>query len=312
MRWSLHLRRGHPEAAKAWAAASWPPPTGFRYRRCPPTAHGEPGQVSVKMLCTRRRIGPASRPLRARLFFAAVGAGLLSAGLGPPPAGAATQAILTGSVSPAITDLPTSPRTVALSVTARFVNQQPGQQPAAVRRADIYFPHGSAVNSRFFPSCTARRLDRRGNGPGVCPDGSRIGGGEVIGVAVGITEQLRMSVYNGPRGRSVLFYLRGVAPVRIAKTIEAPLRPIRSHRFAYHLTLVVPPSLQRILGLDVAVSSFTVRIRASVRRRSGRRGFRTGYVEVWACPPGALVPTRGVFSFANHENATVDSYLSCR
>jgi hypothetical protein len=42
-----------------------------------------------------------------------------------------------------------------------------------------------------------------------------------------------------------------------------------------------------------------------------RSGRRYGFIEALACPPGALVPVRGVFSFRGGESTTTDSYIAC-
>jgi hypothetical protein len=38
---------------------------------------------------------------------------------------------------------------------------------------------------------------------------------------------------------------------------------------------------------------------------------RRGYIEAMTCPPGALVVTRGEFSFTNGASSNVDAFLGC-
>jgi hypothetical protein len=41
------------------------------------------------------------------------------------------------------------------------------------------------------------------------------------------------------------------------------------------------------------------------------RGRRRGYIEAWACPPGARVPLRGHFFFINDTSVLVNSWIRC-
>jgi hypothetical protein len=238
-------------------------------------------------------------------------AALLALAAFPPLAGAAapTQATLSGRLSPAILGAPQHPRSVKLSVTARFATIPPGGQPASLTRALISFPYGASVNGRLFPSCSRPVLDR--SGPGACPRGSRIGSGETTGTAARISERVAIAVFNGPRGRSILFYLTAESPLRIAETIEAPLRQIHTGMYAYQLTLPVPANFQEVAGIPIGVTEFTATVGGSTRVRGRRGSARRGFVEAFACPPGALIPLQGLFSYVGLATQTVHSTLAC-
>jgi hypothetical protein len=94
--------------------------------------------------------------------------------------------------------------------------------------------------------------------------------------------------------------------------IVAPLQTLRGGRWGYKLTLNVPHGLQEIASeIFVSLLDFKVTTGGSVRVREGGRTVRRGYIEALACPPGALVPVRGVFSFRGGESASTDSYIAC-
>jgi hypothetical protein len=250
----------------------------------------------------------------SRRIATLTGAALATAALGAaasPAASARTLVQIGGSVSPAITAFTTTPQNLNLTVDVRFASDAPGGDPGTVASATILFPHGPRVNSRLFPSCDPRKLERLRGSRRACPRGSRIGSGSALGTSPqlhGVTEPLRIDVYNGPHGRSVLFYLFGANPISISGMLNAPLQAIRSHQWAYRLTIKVPHSLQEVgPGIFASLLRFTTRVGATVRVH----GVRHGYIEVLACPPGALVPVHGAFGFLDRSTADAGGYLAC-
>lgn len=248
-----------------------------------------------------------------RLALAALAAGILLAAAAS--AGARTVVTIDGSVTPPITAFTLKPQILSLELDLRFASDVPGGLPGTVARTTIFFPHGPRVNSALFPSCDPQRLLRQRGRPSACPSGSRIGGGTAFGTSPsfeGVNERLTVDLYNGPRGRSIVMYLRGLNPVAISGMINASFTPLRGGRWGYRLSLRVPENLQEI-SPDILASllRFTTRVGGSVRVREGGRTVRRGYIEVLACPPGALVPVRGLFGFRDGSTATTDSYIAC-
>lgn len=239
-------------------------------------------------------------------------AGLLAASA---TAGAKTSVEITGLATPSIDVFTLKPQTVSLTINARFTSDVAGELPGTVSKATIYFPHGPRVNGRYFPSCDPQRLERMRGARRACPAGSRLGGGVAIGTSPqfeGVNERLEVDLYNGKGGRSIIFYLRGLNPVLVSGMIVAPFRTLRGGRWGYRLTMPVPPGLQEIAsGIFASLLDFKVTAGGSVRVRQNGRMVRYGYIETLACPPGALVPVRGVFAFRGGASATTDSYIAC-
>jgi len=247
------------------------------------------------------------------LFASALAACLLLAVAAT--ASARTVIAIDGRVTPPITAFTLKPQILNLTLDLRFSSDVAGELPGTVSRATVFFPHGPRVNGALFPSCDPRRLFRMRGHPRACPSGSRIGGGMAIGTSPsfeGVNERLRVDLYNGPRGRSILMYLRGLNPVAISGMIDASFTPLRGGRWGYRLSLRVPENLQEI-GLDILASllRFTTTVGATVRVRENGRMVRHGYIEALACPPGALVPVRGVFGFRDGSSASSDGYVAC-
>ena len=243
-----------------------------------------------------------------RTIAAALAASALLAG----SAGARTLVELSGTATPPIGAFTLKPQTLSLTIHASFANDVAGELPGTVSKAVIFFPHGPRVNGRLFPSCDPRQLRRLRGASRACPRGSRLGGGTALGASpqfgIGVRERLTVDVYNGKGGRSIIFFLRGLNPVLVSGMIVAPFKALRGGRWGYRLTMPVPNELQEIAsGIFASLLDFRVRTGGSVVRG----GRRYGFIEALACPPGALVPVRGIFSFRGGESTTTDSYIAC-
>jgi hypothetical protein len=252
------------------------------------------------------------RVSRTRLALAALATSLLLA----PAASAKTLVEIGGVASPPIIAFTTKPHALSLKVDTRFRSDVPDELAATVKKATIFFSHGPRVNGALFPSCNPQKLLRMRGSTRACPAGSRLGGGTARGTAESfeeVIETITVDVYNGPRGRSLLFFLRGRNPVDVSGMIQAPLKRLRGNRkWEYKLTMPVPPNLQEI-GPDIFASliSFSVKVGGTVKVREGGRTVRRGYIEALACPPGALVPVRGEFEFRGGERTETDGYVAC-
>ncbi|HST39714.1 MAG TPA: hypothetical protein VLK58_09410 [Conexibacter sp.] len=252
------------------------------------------------------------RPIRGGALLALAAAGGLFAV--SAPAGARTSVALSGAVSPALTGFPTTPQNVRLTMEGRIVGDDiEGVFPATTTRIVMSFTHGARVNGRYFPSCDPVRLQALRGAPKACPRGSKIGEGWAFGTAISVTARLKMDVYNGPGGRSMLFYFATDNPVVIRDMIDAPFVALRGGRYGFRLTLPVPPGLQEISeGMVTSLRQFRATVGGmTVKVRERGRVVRRGFIEAMTCPPGALVTVRGVFTFQTAPPATTDSYLGC-
>jgi hypothetical protein len=217
---------------------------------------------------------------------------------------AANHARLDGRITPVIRGLPTVPQPAALSLSLGFTGDD-GNQASVLTRAVIQFPYGSHLNGNLFPSCNVKQLAEQGKS--ACPKGSRIGGGTAVGTAGDVREEITVNLYNGKSGKAIVFYLQGDNPVVLNVPWESPLQQLTGGMWNFRLTVDVPEVLQRIVGLDVAIQDFSVKVDAT-RRVKGRK---RGYIETLICPPGALVPIRGDFTFIEAPDLRQDSYLHC-
>lgn len=246
-----------------------------------------------------------------RFGIASLAALVLAAAALAVPAAAKTTVTIGGVASPPILAFTTTPQPLSLTVDVRFASDVPGQDPATVKKATVLFPHGPRVNGALFPSCNPKRLRALRGAASACPRGSHIGSGFALGTSpqfLGVTERLRVDLYNAAHGRSILFYIQGEHPTAIAGMIVASFQAIHDPRWAYRLTLNVPHDLQEISpGIFASLHRFNTKVGASVVVH----GVRRSYIEVLACPPGALVPVRGTFDFLGAASASSNGYIAC-
>jgi hypothetical protein len=213
---------------------------------------------------------------------------------------------LEGSISPKRVGTPNQPRPATLTVTTTGDTIPPGGQPPTLTRAVILFPRGATANGRLFTSCQPATLQQRG--PSGCPRSSRLGSGRAEGKVGDLVVPAEVDVFNGPRGRSVLFWIEARQPVSIRAAVVAPLRRLRGGRYGYRLTFPVPDNIQQpVPGLETGVTLFRVKVGATRMVRGRRRG----YIETHACPRSGRAPLRGTFSYRAHADVTVDNTIAC-
>jgi hypothetical protein len=221
------------------------------------------------------------------------------------PAGSVPTTKLKAKVSPHRRRL--SPGTpIRFSIDTRFGSRPPGGR-FVLRRADYLFPRSVALNGRRFPSCSVRMLNRARGGLRACPRGSKIGSGVVPGRAVDLGALIsrgRLTLFNGPGGRSITVNVRVRVPAIINTTVSARLRRLRG---ADKLTLVLPSELNTILDGDIVTS----RVHLSLGATRTVNGVKRGYVEATHCPSGGKGRMRGTFTFRGGANASADAKVAC-
>jgi hypothetical protein len=213
---------------------------------------------------------------------------------------------LTARVTPSRLPIPPgTPLGTTLRTTFRSV---PEGGSFVLQHAEYRFGRGARFNGPLFPSCSAAKLRRARGRLSVCPKGSRVGSGIATGraVAVGVRSSGRLTLFNGPRGRSIVLNLVVTVPAFINATFDAPIVRLHGGRYAFKLSSAVPPELQRILDGDVVVERLDVT--AGATRRIGGR--RRGYFEATTCPKhGSAV--HGDFQFNQGASATADLKVVC-
>jgi hypothetical protein len=210
-------------------------------------------------------------------------------------------------VTPVIRAFTPNTTSATLAVNLTFSGEN-GTSAATLKQAILKFTYGAKVNGNLFPSCTAEKI--RNHEP--CPTGSRIGSGSGLGT-VGdgpdaVEEPIKIELYNGPKGKSIVFRILGDRPAVIDVPFDAPLKTLSGGAYNYQLTVDVPEILQRVAGLPISIKHLNVKVGASRKVKGKKRG----WIEVLICPPKALVPISGDFSFVEGSNPFhVETYIHC-
>jgi hypothetical protein len=245
---------------------------------------------------------------RSRIAVAAATSAALGIAAVAPAADApAPRPVVTISahVSPDRRPLPKgTPLTLRLSTT---FESRPAGGNFVLEHADYLFGRGARLNGGLFPSCSAARIRAAHGRLSVCPAGSKIGRGVATGraVSVGITSSGKLTIFNGPGGRSIVFNFLVVNPALINETFQAPI--VRLHgRYAFKLSTAVPQKLRSVLDGDIVVKRLDITTGAT-RTIDGRR---RGYLEAISCPKhGSAI--HGEFEFNQGARAVVDQSVAC-
>jgi hypothetical protein len=204
---------------------------------------------------------------------------------------------------------------IALHYETIFGTDTPGAEPFTIQNAVVFFPAGAVDNGRLFPSCSAAQISHFGGVLSRCPRGSKIGGGSLIAKAIQlqVTSSGKVTLFNGPHGRSITFNIQTTSPANINESFDAKL--VRVHgKYAYRLTLAVPHSLQEILtGVFVGLEDFKVTTKATIRSHGRTRG----YIEALSCPRNGKAKTHGDFDFKDWSSgqtasAHADATIRCK
>lgn len=188
-----------------------------------------------------------------------------------------------------------------------------GSQPYASNHVVIYMARGLIFNGAKFKSCSLATLNDQNQGPKSCPAGSKIGGGTATGnIGQNTNEQLTVTLFNGPKGKSIEVYLHGTTPAAIDAAFESKLVPIRSGAYGYKLVTDIPQNLyEPVPGLFTPLTDFNVTTKASTKVK----GVTYGITATTSCTKHKW-PFRATWQYVNSPSPstdidTVDTTVAC-
>ena len=194
----------------------------------------------------------------------------------PPSApGKSHGTVLTASATPTKSGTLAKPK--AVTVNTLFTSQLPaqGQPQYATKETIVHLPKGLKFNggTKAFKHCSANTLNA--SGPNACPSASQVGTGTAQGSALGQTENLTVTAFNGTGSKQLLLFVQGSTPLQISSTIVGTLKT-DSGKYGYKLDVLIPPNLQQPLtGVFATLTRFQTKIYA---KRNG-----VGYVQSSKC-----------------------------
>jgi hypothetical protein len=244
-----------------------------------------------------------------RTFLAAAVAAVASASLATAADAPAPEPVvrLSATVRPHRLPIPNgTPMTLTLDIGFASV---PEGGNFVLQGAEFLFGRGARVNAALFPSCSAARLQAAHGNLHVCPKGSQIGSGYAAGtaVAIGVSSRAKITVFNGPGGRSFTMNVSVVNPALINETLDHPFTRLNGNgRYTSKVTATLPEELQRVLDGDIVVSRIVLTIGAS----RVVHGVRRGFFEALNCPRGGS-PIHADFDFNQDRRASADYTVVC-
>jgi hypothetical protein len=181
-------------------------------------------------------------------------------------------------------------------------------QPDTGAKTVIYFPKQLKNNAKRFPSCSLKDIDGKSSVPSKCKK-ALVGSGVATSLAgipgqpPGLTERLKVTAYNGSKGRYLLLNLNTTPGQLVPITNRViPGKVGRGHgKFGFTVTFAVPSNLQNVGGLQVALTHFDIKIskRKTVKVTSHGRTSKISYLQLTSCTRSRKLPTKTIENFDN-------------
>jgi hypothetical protein len=187
------------------------------------------------------------------------------------------------SVAPTTAGTVAKPTPVSLSVRQWFDDISLDPDTFAVKEVRFFFPKEIVFNTRRFPYCSRAKVS---GGAGRCR-GARIGSGKGVGTALGLTEDLRLEIYNGPGGNRIEIRVIGTTPLEIDGVIEGKLtRQTADPRYGQVLTVTIPAAFTRKI-FDTYATLMDLSAKVPVRTiKVGKR--KLPFAALTGCAQGSL------------------------
>jgi hypothetical protein len=215
------------------------------------------------------------------------------------------DASFTGSLSHKGKPSKKKPATASFHTITNFISTD-GNQPNVANTTTIFFPKQLVNNAKYFPSCSKGQIDGQSSIPAKCKKAlvgsgkaTAAGGNPGTPINPGLTENLTVKAYNGPKGKSLLLVLNGSSPLAITnRVIEGKMSKTRG-KFGFKLAFTVPFDLQYQQGLQTPQTHFDVKIK-SITTKAKIRGKKTKvpYLGLTSCPKSHKLPTQVTVNYA--------------
>jgi hypothetical protein len=175
-----------------------------------------------------------------KLAIAVTGA-LALAGIGVGVSSAVTPTItVKGSVTP--NSHGTKPKPKPTKLVVKLATQPNPAEPAfAASDTIVHLGNELQFNGKALKTCSASQVQADNT---KCPTGSKVGKGVAAGTALGLTENLTVTAYNGPGGNKLELLVDGATPLQIHSVIEGVLSSDAAP-YGKKLSVHVPDNLQQ-------------------------------------------------------------------
>jgi hypothetical protein len=230
--------------------------------------------------------------LTAGVAAAAIGAVGIAQAVTPTTA-------MKASVSPTKKGTKTKPRNVKLNIEL-ITTPNPNDPGFATKTTVVHFDKNLKFGGKYLKSCSADKV-RSDNTS--CPTGSKVGSGSATGSALGLTENLTVTAYNGPGGNKLELLVDGTSPLTIHDVIEGKLLS-DSGKFGKKLSVAIPDSLQQPApGAFATLTDFKTSVK-------GTGSKKRPYIGLAGCTKKKL-NFKSDFVFTDNTTATATTTSKC-
>lgn len=216
----------------------------------------------------------------------------------------ATQGIK-ASVTPSKHGTKKKPTGIKLGIET--ITQDPaqsGDQPFATTQAVIHFDKNIVFNGKNVPSCSQQQVQQDAS---KCPAKSKVGNGTATGTALGATEHLTVTEYNGPGGNSIELHVQGSSPLTIDSVIEGKLSK-DTGLFGYKLTVPIPQGLQQPApSVYATLLDFNTHTNGIMKGRN-----KKPYIGLVGCPASKKLNFAGDFTYTDGTSKTATTTVPCK
>jgi hypothetical protein len=176
-----------------------------------------------------------------------------------------------------------------------------GTQPNVAPTTKLYFPKQIVQSAKYFPQCNGKKLDGQSSVPQSCKkavigSGTARASGGAPGQPINpaTTENLKVTAYNGLRGKQILLVVNGSSPLQISNRVITGQMGPGGGKFGYTVTFTVPADLQFQLGLQVALTHFDVKINKTITAKVKGKKKKVSYLAATKC---GTLPTQTTVNF---------------
>jgi hypothetical protein len=203
------------------------------------------------------------------------------------------------SVSPSKKGTKKKPKNVKLNV--ELITQPKADEPAfATSSTIVHFDKNLKFGGKYLKSCSSTQVQ---NDETKCPKGSKVGSGSATGTALGLTENLTVTAYNGPGGNKLELLVDGTSPLTIHSVIEGKLQK-DSGLYGQKLVVSIPAALQQPApGAYATLTDFKTSVK-------GTGSKKRPYVGLAGCNK-KLLNFKSDFTFTDGSQANASTTSKC-
>lgn len=173
-------------------------------------------------------------------------AGLILVVTGAVAAAALAKPIqeIDAAVTPAKGGTKKKPKNVRARIVLTVRTDTAGEAEPTTTKAEVLLPSEFILGGAAFASCKKSILDDQ-NDATKCPSKSKVGTGSAVFKTAFGSQPVKVTMYNGPKGKSLLMHLAGTSPTPIDQALEGKLSKAGEAGFGMKLVTNIPEELQQ-------------------------------------------------------------------